>query len=358
MLRIFTVVLGLVLLLFANNANASNYGYSVNVNFAANGDFISGPAGRFNELTWNNFNETSSQGTRRLVLDIFGDQGQVIPQINWQARSQQILTDVKPTNINDGRLIRGFLDTPTIILEGLDRVVEGPVNYALILYTHGGREGAVGKYSVQGASQSRIDNQVFAEKFQVGPRGNMVVFEDLNFADLVIQTEGFAPINAMSVMYCRPGDVNGDGVVDVSDLDEINEAFKDGTSKPRYDINLDTNVDFNDVMAWIKWSKGTCIGDVNLDGVFDSDDLIQLFQKGTYESGGLATWTSGDWNGDCKFDSSDLLLAFQEGCYEGGVVKAEDMESNAVKAESVPEPATATLLLTSLLALAAVRRRA
>ncbi|MCA9199717.1 MAG: PEP-CTERM sorting domain-containing protein, partial [Planctomycetales bacterium] len=75
---------------------------------------------------------------------------------------------------------------------------------------------------------------------------------------------------------------------------------------------------------------GTCVGDVNLDGVFNSADLILLFQTSEYESGKPATWVTGDWNGDCKFDSSDLLLAFQEGCY--------DAESSHVLASVVPEP--------------------
>ena len=107
--------------------------------------------------------------------------------------------------------------------------------------------------------------------------------------------------------------------------------------------NIDLKIDFNDVMGWIKWSKGTCIGDVNLDGAFDSTDLVQLFQQGLYETGQEATWTSGDWNGDFKFDSSDLLLAFQEGCYEGGAVRADSQH-----ASTLPEPATLLPMLWAL----------
>ncbi|MFC1758513.1 lamin tail domain-containing protein [Planctomycetota bacterium] len=55
------------------------------------------------------------------------------------------------------------------------------------------------------------------------------------------------------------------------------------------------------------------IGDANLDGVFDSADLIQIFQLGRYEDDTStdADWASGDWNGDGKFDSTDFVFAFQ-----------------------------------------------
>jgi secreted trypsin-like serine protease len=58
-------------------------------------------------------------------------------------------------------------------------------------------------------------------------------------------------------------------------------------------------------------------GDVNLDGVFDSRDLVQVFQRGEYEDG-LAQnsrWEGGDWNGDKEFGTADLVAAFQAGAY-------------------------------------------
>ncbi|MFC1759126.1 CotH kinase family protein [Planctomycetota bacterium] len=56
------------------------------------------------------------------------------------------------------------------------------------------------------------------------------------------------------------------------------------------------------------------VGDANLDGVFDSSDLILVFQNGRYENRsplGAASWSDGDWNGDGLFTSSDFVLAFQ-----------------------------------------------
>ena len=59
----------------------------------------------------------------------------------------------------------------------------------------------------------------------------------------------------------------------------------------------------------------TDFGDANLDGVFNSSDLVSIFQAGEYEdeSTNNSNWNEGDWNGDGEFDSSDLILAFQAG---------------------------------------------
>ena len=58
-------------------------------------------------------------------------------------------------------------------------------------------------------------------------------------------------------------------------------------------------------------------GDANHDGLFNSNDLILVFQAGKYEDliPDNATWEEGDWNGDGEFDSLDLILAFQSGTY-------------------------------------------
>jgi hypothetical protein len=59
-------------------------------------------------------------------------------------------------------------------------------------------------------------------------------------------------------------------------------------------------------------------GDANLDGLFDTADLLALFQLGEYEDGvpDNSNWFSGDWNEDGEFDSSDLIEALALGWYE------------------------------------------
>ncbi|MCA9198144.1 MAG: hypothetical protein KDA87_11420, partial [Planctomycetales bacterium] len=63
---------------------------------------------------------------------------------------------------------------------------------------------------------------------------------------------------------------------------------------------------------------GASIGDANLDGRFDSADLVLVFTAGGYEDNVLqnSNWDQGDWNCDGEFDSSDLVAAFQTGGYQ------------------------------------------
>ena len=58
-------------------------------------------------------------------------------------------------------------------------------------------------------------------------------------------------------------------------------------------------------------------GDSNRDGVFDSSDLVHVFQVNEYEDAidGNSTFDDGDWNGDGDFDSSDFVYAFQQAIY-------------------------------------------
>lgn len=67
------------------------------------------------------------------------------------------------------------------------------------------------------------------------------------------------------------------------------------------------------------------IGDSNGDGVFNSSDLIRVFQSGQYEDGvdNNSTFEDGDWNNDGDFDTTDLVLAFQAGTYTVGANKQE-----------------------------------
>jgi hypothetical protein len=58
-------------------------------------------------------------------------------------------------------------------------------------------------------------------------------------------------------------------------------------------------------------------GDANGDGVFNSSDLVQVFQQGKYQTGETADWLAGDWNYDGRFDSSDLVIAFTDSEYSG-----------------------------------------
>jgi hypothetical protein len=75
-----------------------------------------------------------------------------------------------------------------------------------------------------------------------------------------------------------------------------------------------------DRRVWVQDLKRTYFGDANLDGEFNTGDLVQVFQGGEFEDGFLTNsgWSEGDWDGDLEFDTSDFVIAFQAGGFEQG----------------------------------------
>ena len=73
-------------------------------------------------------------------------------------------------------------------------------------------------------------------------------------------------------------------------------------------------------------------GDSNGDGVFDSGDLLQVFQAGKYEDGipDNATFAEGDWNEDGDFDSADMVFVFQAGTYVAAATPVSSAIASAV----------------------------
>lgn len=80
------------------------------------------------------------------------------------------------------------------------------------------------------------------------------------------------------------------------------------------------------------------MGDSNLDGTFDSGDLVTVFIAGKYETDQVARWTEGDWSNDRSFDTNDFVFALQWGQY-----------AEAPVAAVVPEPSAIVLMLMGLL---------
>jgi hypothetical protein len=118
----------------------------------------------------------------------------------------------------------------------------------------------------------------------------------------------------------QPGDFDNDGTLTVSDIDLMRDAVRAGANNPTFDLNNDGNVNFDDLNLLVTAPEmfNTYLGDANLNGEFNSGDLVAVFQVGRYETGSAATWAEGDWNGDNVFTSSDFVVAFQGGGYEAG----------------------------------------
>ncbi len=138
-----------------------------------------------------------------------------------------------------------------------------------------------------------------------------------------------------------PGDYNRNGELDGEDLDLQAAAIVGNLDPPAYDLNRDGDVSYADREMWVHDLKRTYIGDANLNGEFNSEDFVQVFAAGKYESGQAALWSEGDWSGDQVFDSSDFVAAFVDGGYELG--------PRQVAVSAVPEPGGLALFVLCIL---------
>lgn len=147
-------------------------------------------------------------------------------------------------------------------------------------------------------------------------------------------------------------DFNGDEVLDVSDVNLLLGEVRQGTNTPAFDVNDDALVDTADITAYIHTEFQSYIGDANLDGEFNTSDLVAVFSLGEYEDSELlnSQWQSGDWNGDGEFGTGDLVFAFSDGGFEVG-------PRAATAVATVPEPTAHVLALLAATALGRCRRR-
>jgi M6 family metalloprotease-like protein len=103
-------------------------------------------------------------------------------------------------------------------------------------------------------------------------------------------------------------------------IDSIFSTIRNNLHLEAFDLNEDRQVNQLDADFLIHDILETDFGDANLDGQFNSSDLVAVFQRGRYEDNipGGAGWADGDWNGDGEFNSADFVKAFQTGGYELG----------------------------------------
>ncbi|MFC1759068.1 Ig-like domain-containing protein [Planctomycetota bacterium] len=119
-----------------------------------------------------------------------------------------------------------------------------------------------------------------------------------------------------------PNDFDGDGEVNAHDIDELCRRVQSGGFDETFDLDGNDELSLSDLDELISNVFGTTYGDSNLDGVFNSTDLIHVFIANEYEDGvkDNSGWASGDWNCDREFDSSDLVRAFQARGYTANAV--------------------------------------
>jgi hypothetical protein len=147
------------------------------------------------------------------------------------------------------------------------------------------------------------------------------------------------------------GDLNGDLAVTPADIDLLAAQMRIGSDDPQFDLDADGLVGFGDLETFVHDVVKTYFGDADLDGRFDSSDVVDVLSSGQYEDAIVqnSTWSTGDWNGDGEFSSSDLIVALADGGFELGPRMA---------AAAVPEPSGALAFLLGCLLMHRRRGRA
>jgi hypothetical protein len=133
-----------------------------------------------------------------------------------------------------------------------------------------------------------------------------------------------------------PGDLDSNGIVDAQDINSLAAQILAPEPDLRFDLDQSGQLDHGDLEYLVEDILGSWFGDANLDGEFNSADLVSVFQTGEYEDSipRNSSWETGDWTGDGEFDTSDLVTAFQAGGYARGP-----------RALAVPEPGSCLQLL-------------
>ena len=161
----------------------------------------------------------------------------------------------------------------------------------------------------------------------------------------------FDPVAAgLTLDVSPPGDFDADNMLDAADVDMLTTrilrpvSFADRPPNAAFDLDDNGRVNREDHRIWVKDLMRTWCGDANLDGQFNSGDMVLAFTAGKYEISEEAGWAEGDWNADGVFSSSDMVTAFADGGYGQGP---------RMDAVAVPEPTSSCLLpVTGLIGIA------
>ncbi|MCA9167343.1 MAG: lamin tail domain-containing protein [Planctomycetales bacterium] len=156
------------------------------------------------------------------------------------------------------------------------------------------------------------------------------------------------------------GDLDADGKLDVPDIDLMCGAIQTQKTDLRFDLTADGNVDHADYDYLVSTLIGTRPGDADLNGVFNSADLVKLFVASEYEDDieGNSTWSDGDWNCDGEFTTRDLVAAYLVGGYTVSSTASSTASSVATRSVNVNSNAIAPVAVDRVLAVAAWHGRA
>lgn len=140
----------------------------------------------------------------------------------------------------------------------------------------------------------------------------------------------------------RRGDVNEDGITDGNDVAHLHANF--GGTGWLEDLNVDGTVDIDDVVTLITELADTSFADFNLDGIVSGSDFL-AWQIG-FGTSPTATFDQGDADLSGTVDDADLATW----------LSLFGNPASAATAAVIPEPQSALLLLTALVAVSVNRK--
>lgn len=100
--------------------------------------------------------------------------------------------------------------------------------------------------------------------------------------------------SVMGLVAAAIGDFNADRIVGVDDLDLLSDTIRTGLQEKRFDLNISGSVTQDDLQFMVQKTLVTWFGDANLDGEFNTGDLVQVLGAGKYETQETAGWSEGD----------------------------------------------------------------
>jgi len=137
------------------------------------------------------------------------------------------------------------------------------------------------------------------------------------------------------------GDYNFDDVSDITDLQSLCSAVASGRNLDSYDVNSDGVVDATDLQQHLA-IVNTTFGDTDLNGAVDFEDFTRL--SDAFGSG--RRWSQGDFDCDRDVDFADFLTLSSN----FGFVADDQIAS-------VPEPNTSLLMIAAFCYLGLCRQR-
>ena len=135
------------------------------------------------------------------------------------------------------------------------------------------------------------------------------------------------------------------GLFDADSIDTLANEIRNASTDLIFDLDGSGQVDAGDLDFFVHELLETEFGDSDLDGAFQSSDLVSVFTAGQYEDDTPqnSTWATGDWNGDREFTTSDIVAALVDG-------------TPLSRALVVPEPASLPLIAVGLMLIHERRR--